>query len=874
MLDRYPQFNGSRNNSFNLFGTTRAGVATLNLRGLGSNRNLILLDNRRLGPSTATGEVDINILPPGLVERIEILTGGAAAAYGPDAMSGVVNFSLRKDVEGLELDSRLERTDRNDGGAGSISLLGGKELPAGRGHITGFFSHLGLQAIKKSEREISSRVLCEDTTEGEIIECGSVHIPGGFQPLPAFLDEGLAGQGTTFDASGNPIAFSWPEDAFNFNTAQSLRPRLRRTAVGGFMDMQLTPATELEAALLWSDYEVEQSFAPSTVNLEPLIVNLSNPVLSPAAVEVLRTNFDRNNIGFAVFPYYYRAMALGNRKQKSRRDNTWLNLSLKGSWLENWHWTAGYTRTEFQANTRQSGGHSTARLQQALLVDPVSGSCFDVSDNCSAADIFGPGGLSAEAAEFIREPAFSSHEDTRQQVLSLLANGNIALNDKLEIALAVGLEWREDKLGYQPDSRLTDPIDDGFGSYIPVSGRDRVTEAYAELLLPIARDRTGTALLELDLGARHSSYSNADDEWTWKTGLSLTPVAGLRFRGMYERAARAPNMEEHYLPASENIQAILGTFFIDYCAASQRPQDFPNYSERCIAQGIAPENLAVYEPGALSLVTHVTSGNRDLANETADTYTLGLVWKPLIAGNVSLTFDAYRIDISDPITYVNPLAAFNLCFISENPDKFCPGIERSPAGDLTRIAGSYFNIGAINTRGYDLGLTFRLPHTAPWGWHSGFALSLVANRVESYEILGANSGRWECAGRFGSPCIVGHDGPLPEHSALTRLQYQTGPIAATLSWQWIDGTTNASSLLESSVSAPGVDAVPSLESENYLDFAFSWQWRDSATLGFSVLNLTDTAPPQLGRFSTEANTDPSTYDVLGRRYNLTIQLRL
>ncbi len=872
LLNRYPQFVGDRNGSFNDFGV-RAGAAPINLRGLGANRNLTLLNGRRLGPGSALGQVDTHILPMGLVERVEVLTGGAAAVYGSDAMSGVTNFTLRDDVEGLEVNASFERTDRNDGDIGNLSVLAGRELGSGWGHITGFASHLDAEAIGRAERDISALPLCEDRTRGELYVCGSPVVPAGYHRFPALLDGAVADDGFTFDASGNPIPFNHPGDLYNPFPDWDLRPGFRRSAAGAALELRPGDDTRLNAVLLWSEYELEKFYEPAPAIVEPLFTNLDNPVLSPAAAEVLRTNFDPRGAGVAVFDYYYVLTALGRRKQESVRDNTWLNLELEGQWLRDWRWIAAYTLTDFSADTTQTGGYSAARLQQALLVNPATGDCLNPTGGCTPADIFGPGRLSAEAAAFIREGKFVSREDTRQQVVSLLTNGTVSLGQQRDLAIATGFEWREDQTRYRPDPALTDSIREGFNRELPVSGDNSVTELYAEMLLPLFKERDWAEALELEVGARYSDYSNADEEWTWKSGLSWMPAPGLRFRGMYQRAARAPNIVENYSPTRESLNTVLGIFSNDPCAASRRPQDFPGRVERCIAQGIDPDKLPAYEPGQRTFVTIVNSANPDLDSETADTYTLGLVWTPGRVPGFSVTLDAYRIDIEGAITYVPPEAMFQLCFASKNPDRYCAGIERDPGGDVTRKFGTFLNIGAIETRGYDLSLSYLYPHRAPWGWGSEVGLSVVANRTESFEIVGEDGGRWECAGKFGGRCTVGHEGPLPKHSALTRLHYRSGPLTGTLSWRWIDGARLAPALIGAPANPNEIIPVTSLASEHYLDFNLAWEWRPSFTLSFSVLNLTDTAPPELGQPATQANTDPGTYDVLGRRYRLALTAR-
>jgi len=864
LLNRYPQFRPARNAGFS-DQHVRAGATPLDLRGLGAKRTLVLLNGRRLGPGGAHGEVDINWLPVGLIDRVEVLTGGASSTYGADAVSGVVNFTLRDQIEGLELDASFAKTDRGDGDSLSGYMLGGTELSNGRGHVTGFASHFERESIARADRDISAVLIFEDFSTGELSQGGSFALPAGYSLWPPVIDGVYAEDGLTFDDQGDPLPFT-RQDLYNFNDIADLFMEEQRTSLGGFIDYQLPMGMELGLALLLTNSESDITRAPTPTFIDNLAVNLDNPLLTNATREVIAANYASEGAAIASFPYAYRTVENGNRQRQFERESRWLNLELRGNWLEHWQWNAAYTRSDFNMKLQESGGISPARLQQAVLVNPDTMQCFDPTGGCSPANIFGPGRLSANAANFIGHRTLTSREETSQQILSITTNGHFQLGRNWQPSAAAGLEWREDTVRYRPDADL--PNVDNFAYTAPSRGQTSVTEAYGELLLPLAADKTWADELELELGLRYSDYSKAGGEWTWKAGLSWTPGNGIRFRGAYQRATRAPNLEENYLAHTEEDVDVLGFFENDPCSASNRPQDDSRIALLCVQQGLSPELLGLYESSDFSVRTEVNGGNGALATENADTYTAGVVWTPASAPGLAVTLDFYRIKIENAIAYINPSQSFNLCFLLVDASEFCKGIERIPTGDISRTEGTYHNLNSVTASGYDLGLVYSWTHHAPWGWSSKFDLAVTASRIEKHEISLQDGVGFDCAGKFGFPCT----GVLPRYRLMSRFSYKTGPLLVALSWQWLDSVENARGIA-TPPGEPFSTAIPKLDSTNYLDLTLLWHFENRASVSIGVLNLTDNSPPLMGgnAIAANTNTDPSTYDVLGRRYRVEVR---
>ena len=746
LLNRYPQFRPGNTSSFFSLPNHRNSYTSLNLRGLGPSRTLTLVNGRRLGPTGNTGEVDINILPVGLIENVDVLTGGASSVYGADAVAGVVNFALRDSYDGLELDVKGGRTDRNDGDTASVTLLGGSEFADGRGHFTAFLGYDDADSIAAIERDHSSREIEEDIATGELFFGGSPYLPGGLLVAPVVVG-GMPSGALMFGRNGEARPFSFPDDLHSPYSVQDMRPNLERFTGGGFMNYEFNPALRLDVGVLLSDQNMRQVYDATPLTLLNMVLNTSNPLLTPETREVLQSNFGPTVIAEQ---FLYRTENVGVRTRDFDQDNAWYNLELSGRWTENWQWNLAYTQSDADLKLKQSGGASAARLQQALLVNPETGECFDPSGGCQPADAFGRGRLSPEAADFISEDPFVTREDTRQQIASFRSYGSWDIAGWRESNVAFGLEYRRDRGKFRPDERVNEATSyPGFSQGFASGGSDEVAEVYGELLVPVLEDHPWAQSLDLELGARYSDYSSYGGEWTWKSGLNWRVNPDFRLAGVFQRAARTPSLEESYLATYEAQAAVLGQTLFDPCAASNRPQDTPGREELCIEQGIDPDNLQSYEPAVVSTLQEVLGGNDNLDLETADTYSLRAIWTPEKIDGLSIALDYYNIDLSDYIVYLPGSEAMRLCFIAGGNQDYCQGIQRSAEGDITQWLNSYYNIGSIETEGYDLSLGYVLPHVAPWGWPSELEFSVIASKLDSWEVdVGGQAGSVDCAGLY------------------------------------------------------------------------------------------------------------------------------
>ncbi len=874
-LTRHPQFGfaeGSGTNRIALLSSDRIGRGTVNLRGLGAKRNLVLVNGKRLGPSGADGIVDINQIPAAMVERVEVLTGGASSSYGSDAMSGVVNVILRSDVRELEFASGFKRSDRGDGEEWSVSLSGGTEFAGGRGSVSGFLDYTDRSAIPMRSRAFSSLNIEDNWTTGRLEPMGTGAIPGNRTLGQTWLDGQFHFNGLKFDADGNPQLYNDPDDSFaEMNQYLDLSPSMERVTAGGRLDYRFGDRLGLHLDLLASNTQTQPGRSPASV-YRPFLINLDSPLLTPATRRAFTDTYDPDGRGFAVIPMGYRAVEVGTRDFPFTRDAVRLSGGLHGSWKDSSAWRISYGYSDRSMEKLMKNGVSIPRLQQALLVNPETGDCFDTEGGCAPAQIFGAGRLSSLAADFIRAEDLRNMETTKQQVAQFNANSIWSWRG-LDMPFAFGLEWRQDSVDYQPDPLLTAQAVTSFQGTRPVKGRIDVAEAYIEILVPIARDMPWIKRLELEAGLRFSNYSHAGDNWTYKGGLDWRVSDAWSLQGMYQRAVRAPNLIEYYDEYRELRNASNDPSApYDPCSASESPGSLPGAVSTCIAQGIPADILASYEADRTYLRGYASSGNTDLQVETADTFTASMAWQPEQLPGMKASIGFYRININDVISFLDSGSVLNFCFYGQNTESLCEDVKRAPSGDIDLLLGGYKNLGELNTSGYDLNFSYNMSVAGLGSADAQLSFRVQANQTLKSEVDLYWRPPFRCEGKFGYPCI-GFD--TPDQRLLANVVYDTGPLTAALSWRWIGSVeSNFPLYIELQTGSRDITSeVSEISSTSYWDATLEFRLGKRGQVILGVINLSDQQPPLMGDLQVNANTNGSTYDVVGRRYHAAFRWR-
>ncbi len=492
-------------------------------------------------------------------------------------------------------------------------------------------------------------------------------------------------------------------------------------------------------------------------------------------------------------------------------------------------------------------------------------------------DLFGEGNLSQAGADFIRAAPYETTVDREQTLISAFIRGEPFDLPAGAVSAALGIEWREDSGNLTADEALFSGDTLGFSANSNVVGTESVSEVYAEALLPLLSDVPAARYLGLELGGRLSSYDEAGELDTWKLGADWEPVDGLRFRTMLQRSARAPNLREAFLlPFDESGSVIRFDSQEDPCSASADPVG-NGLADVCIAQGVPPGQIGVFEASIRSPVTFTRGGNVNLAPEIAETFTAGFVVSAFDAW--LLTVDYFELDVEDTIGESDPML---VCWDEANTARVaCDRIQRDPVTfDINAIDETNANLGKLRTKGIDTQFYYG---TELSGWpalgaaSADLDVSIVWTHVTENSIQGDPASTvFECVGKFGFACdFFGNDAVFPDNRVTTRVTWSAAKWQAQLAWQWIEGTDNSARDVGPAFRIPVEFITPAIESigsKSYVDLSISRDVTDNVSVSLTIANLFDESPAFIADNGGAANTDPEMYDVFGRAYTLRLAL--
>ena len=738
--------------------TATGGFSTVDLRGLGPQRTLVLVNGRRLGagdPSTSNQNVapDIDQIPVPLIERVDVVTGGASATYGSDAIAGVVNFVLKKDFEGIQIDGQygfsqheqhstyiqglLGSNDPNtgftaqptvptggisDGYKHDLSILMGRNFDDGKGNFTGYFVYHEQQPITASARDFSD---CQLISNGLL---GNTPVPAtnvdciGSSNSNRFTPAGVApGAGTEYTVVGNqllpwPRVGSSPPAIFDFNNYEYLQRGDKRFQAGFLAHEELNDNVKPYVEFGWMDDRSTAVVAPSGLfvgsNTQTAdgndLINCSNPLLSAQQQAVLCTPAqiagDLANPGSkgnsADVDIGRRNIEGGGRASFYEHNNIRVVLGTKGDVIDGWTYDAYgsyYYVTTFQSNTEYL---DYSKVDNALQVTTnAQGQPVCISGGqCVPWNIFNTGGVTAAALSYLQTPG-TAYGNNTEQIAHVDFTGDLGkygltmpwANDAA--AVNFGYEHRKDSVTFSPDGAETSGSLAGFsGALVPIDQHYDINEGFLELRLPIAHNQPGIYDLTTDVGYRYSNYSTTGSTSAYKFEVQYAPIQDARLRFSFDRAVRAPNLIELFLAASKGQEDVVG---IDPCAGK------PTASlEQCEHTGVTPAQYAINPSTEVNSITQCVSGqcgqvivgNSQLKPEIADTWSLGLSVTPTALPGFSASLDYYHIKLTDQVGTYPFAAILNGCLDDNNPI-YCSQIVRTPAGSLTGATvagGGYF----------------------------------------------------------------------------------------------------------------------------------------------------------------------------------------
>jgi iron complex outermembrane recepter protein len=908
-LNRYPQFmpdyTGTSNNAGNLNAYSE-GRAGLNLRGLGDNRTLTLVEGRRLTPVNANGETDLNVIPPALIESVEIVTGGASAVYGSDAIAGVVNFRLRDDFDGVELGGRWGQTDRGDGEEYDVSLTAGTDFANGRGSVIGYVGYYDRAQINQSARGFSRAALSYKGPGNGITGPDSAYVPVGslftdegpafvFDSDPAVFDAlfqsygyapgevphegnpigfntdgtlftmgiGEPGSVANFRGQGDPLTSNSFSHRYNFATFVALQMPLTRKSAYASANFDLTDDLELYATGIYADYTVNTQVAP--VPLQGVVMPPTNPFV-PADLKRL---LDSRPPAEADDPFDFskRLSERGSRVHENNYDMHQLTAGARGRLPGDWDFDV-YAQYGASSQWKYQTGNVSRSKVEELTFAPDGGVSI-----CGGFNPFGRDSVLPACADYIAVDA-GVDADVRQWIAEATARGAPIELPAGELRMAIGVQYRRDEYQYRADEALRRILPNdggadivGFEAADDIDADDHNTDVYVEAAIPVLADRPGVESLEAVFGYRYSDYASAGGVDTWKAELLYQPAPAVRLRGSYQRAVRVPSIFELFLPGTSS--------FVEFdpsepCGVSSEQRDGPDaqlVEALCVEQGVPVELLPVYNE--FEFLTTV-GGNPDLDPEKADTVTAGIVVRPGFESSwvrdLQFTIDWYRIEIDDVVTLVGAGTAVLNCFDpTYNPayaadNYWCTLFGRDPAtGEIVGAVDTFYNLATSMTSGVDFQLDWSLP-VGPGelgvGWYVGWLDEFDLQTTSSVPAS-------QFAGTIGA-----FTGSYPEWKWLANLRYAWRDVEIGLAWRYVDSTVDNSRFFKT------IDVT--IPHKDYFDIDASYTindgWFDGLTIRAGVENLTDEPPPIIP-LAANANTDPSQFDVLGRRYYVTLALR-
>ncbi|WP_112381620.1 TonB-dependent receptor domain-containing protein [Sphingomonas carotinifaciens] len=875
------------------------GASFVNLRGLGYNRNLVLLDGARVAPAGLLGAVDLNNIPLALIERTDILTGGASTTYGADAVSGVLNFVTRDDFSGVDLSATNQITGQGDGNYYRADLTVGANIDDGRGNAVLSIGYQEADPVYQGDRSFGEVAI--DSYTGGAGGSGTA-VPGRFS---------VPGQGTLqLDPATNSLVPTYAP--FNYNPYNIYQTPFKRFNIFGKANYKVSEGLEFYSQALFSKNTVSTIIAPSGTFGNVLTIPISNPFLGGSirdtfclnAVDADPTAAGRQAPTLAQCGAYYGATSTTDANYRTFQTSALrrfteagpriseyttqlfnIRAGFRGAITEGLSYDVFGTYGESENTQRQSGNGLLSRVRQAVAATSTT-TCLDDSNGCVPLNLFGPeGSITPAQLGYLLGVTTSGATLTSLGTLRGLVSGDFGVTSPLAstpISIGVGGEYRRytarttsDLATQTPDEVL------GNGAASPdTSGNYNVKEGFAELLAPLIEDRPFFRSLTLELGARYSDYSLSGGNWTWKAGGSWEPVESFKIRGNYQRAARSPNISELFSPSITQ----LGNLAIDPCAGAAAASN-ANLRAVCIAQGAPAATIGTIAQPSSGQINVATGGNVNLDVEKATTWTVGAVIQPSFLSGFSATVDYYNIKVTDAITVPTVGDQIGACFANltaaSATSLACTQIRRNvvtggldgSALDAPGIPLPYSNQGRIETDGIDVALNYR----RDLGF-SRLALSFLGNWTNNSKFQASpTSLNRDCTGYYSVNCAS----IQPEFSFNQRTTLTFGDVDVSLLWRYIDSVKYEPVALADDIAAGGgpLEEFQRIKAYHYFDLTTRVQATDQFSLLFAVRNLFDRKPPIVGASIGDTaynsgNTYPSTYDTLGRLFSVTARLTL
>ncbi|GLR47713.1 TonB-dependent receptor [Sphingomonas astaxanthinifaciens DSM 22298] len=871
VLQRLPSASGGLNTKVNASGNlgnppdgggVGAGSATIDLRYLGANRTLVLVDGLRFVNGTSAsgipGSVDLNSIPTNMIERIEVLQAGASPLYGSDAIAGVVNVITVQRQKGLRASAQYGEYRQGDGETQDYQASYGFQFPATSIVVGGFYSKQ--KPVFSRDRDISQfpnpgQTTCAIPGSG----CSSAAVNGRFLTFNG--SQTISNPPDSTPTLGELRAFT-NADRFNFAQYQYILTPNER--YGGWFSTK----TELNDTInlrLRGSYNRRNSnnraaFEPLFIGpdagngagslFDTLSIDVTNP-FNPFGV-TLQSGLNPDGTSNGLTPNYSfvaRRLVEAGQRDFTQKVNTYSGAAtLDGKFNvggHDWYWDVNALFGINEANQRFTGNVRADRV--AVALGPVA--ACNATPGCVPLNLFGgAGSITPAMLDYI---AFTEHDSSNQKLWDYTANlsGDITDLPAGPLAFAVGVEHRYQSARFTPDPIVSA----GLGADIPAqpaAGKYNVDEIYGEVRVPILKEQPMAYSLEANAAIRHSNYSTSGSKTTYTVSGLYKPVHDILIRGAYSTGFRAPTLGELYggrsrydLPVADPCSNQTGNPW----------QTSPTAQANCIADGVPADGSYAEDPGQLPVITQ---GNRNLKPETSKSINLGAVYAHRFGGHsISIEGDWHDIKVKNAIAALDPSLTLNNCALSAVN---CDLVVRTANGFVNEIDGTLQNLASIKTRSFDLTASYRSPESG-WG---RIGLTSNASWLLKYKVTQNNGSLGNLTinrrgTERGSP-----DQAYPKFKWNGTADWSLGGLGASVTGRYIH------SVVESSLTPLFNTTATSnkLGSRFYVDAQVNWtppimDKRLMLTVGGN--NLTDKDPPACFTCSIN-NYDPTTYDVPGQ----------
>ena len=889
------------------------GTATVNLRGLGSNRTLVLLNGRRLGPGdpgSTTFASDINIIPTALVQRVEILTGGASSVYGADAVGGVVNFIIDKKFEGVKISGGYSfYNHKNDNeNAQEVLEAGNLEGPEGtvnrgydktfsftvgsnfaddRGNATFYATYRDTDPVLQGSYDYSA---CTYFSGDEFVCGGSgTSFPARFRPFapgaPGTTGSYTLNAGTGVFQAGNAAAY-------NFGPLNYYQRPNQRYTVGSFLNFVVNEKAEVYGEFNFLKDQSTSQIAPSGLFTLDATVGCANPLWTAAQFEAFCGQFnigetggvrDPNSTDTTRIRFNRRNIEGGGRQQDLEHSAYRTGLGVRGNINDAWSYDASLFQGTARISNTYLNDFSITRSGRAL--DVVAGpggvpTCRSVVNGtdatCIPYNIWAANSVTPAALNYLQIPLVSVGEVTERVANSTftvdLGEYGVKLAAEDGVLVNFGVEMRKVETDFQPDGNYQSGDGAGQGGQtLPLSGSFKAKEAFFEARVPILDN------LSAEAGYRFSDYSGAFDTSTdtYKFGLEYSPVEAIRVRGSFQHATRVPNIYELF---GTNQVGLNGT--LDPCAGPTPTLT----SAQCANTGLAPALYGTIEANPAAQYNGFIGGNQNLEPEDANTLSFGIEFHPDFAPGLRVNLDWYSIQIDDAIQAPNQdFTLLNCAFTGDAA--LCGKVNRDAAGSLFETPNGFVvdtleNIGSIETSGIDIDASYAFDI----GGAGKLRFGIIGTLLDKFEVQPQPGTTYDCVGLYGSICTPGtpNGAPVAEWRHKFDATWTTpwSGIDLNVGWRYYGETKRDLEDSQESLaflgSATGVFASDSvLGSRSYIDFSASVTVMEKYTVRLGANNLLDKDPPLNGSSTCptgpcNGNTWPQAYDALGRQVFLTI----